>query len=185
MVKKNGHNAFSVMGRIKETADVRRSRQADGGYVGFTLNVQEETWDAQSRSWVPSVTQVPLSFYSKAPEDDAMLLVPGYTVIVDGHLRGRSYSSQGEQKNTVDLRIDNIDVIEPHLTKGSSITPGVQEQEGRKGSGLQAGYREQAKQAEPQHSASTPEERIARVSPENYNGPIQTVEQFDDDQIPF
>lgn len=183
MVKKNGHNTFSVMGRIKETADVRRSRQADGGYVGFTLNVQEETWDAQTRSWVPSVTQVPLSFYSKAPEDDAMLLVPGYTVIVDGHLRGRSYSSQGETRNTADLRIDNIDVVEPHLTKGASITPETGGQTAGKESGLQAGYREQARQAGAQDSAT--KTGADRVAPEPYNGPVQTVEQFDDDNIPF
>ena len=163
MVKQKGHNMFSVMGRVACQPEVRNAKQAEGGYVSLTLNVQEETWDAQSRSWVPAVTQVPLSYYSKTPDEDAGRIHQGYVVIIDGHLKGRTYSSQGEQKTTVDLRIDNIDVVEPHLSSGASITPET--------GGQAAGNPAQAK--------------ADRVAPTPYNGQVQTVEQFDDDQIPF
>ena len=171
------------MGRVACQPEVRNAKQAEGGYVSLTLNVQEETWDAQSRSWVPSVTQVPLSFYSKAPDKDAGRIRQGYVVIIDGHLKGRTYSSQGEQKTTVDLRVDNIDIVEPHLSSGASITPETGGQTAGKESGLQAGYREQARQAGAQDSATMT--GADRVAPEPYSGPVQTVEQFDDDQIPF
>lgn len=46
---------------------------------------------------------------------------------------------------------------------------------------LQTGYREQAEAQKP----ATKKPDTDRVAPAPYNGPTQTVEQFDDDEIPF
>ena len=123
MVKQKSHNVFSIQGRVVGVPSVRMSRQGDGGYVDVTLNVIEEIWDADTHEFVPSTTRVPLSYYSKSPSEDAGRLKSGYAVIIDGHVRGRSYTDgQGGQRLAADLRVDNVDVIEPFLSGQSQAT---------------------------------------------------------------
>lgn len=141
MVKQKSHNTFSVQGRIVGVPSVRMTRQGDGGYVDVTLNVIEEIWDADTHEFVPSTTRVPLSYYSKSPSEDAGRLKSGYAVIIDGHVIGRSYTdSQGGKRLAADLRVDNVDIIEPLLGGGASLnTPGKPS--------LQAGYQAQQTEA--------------------------------------
>lgn len=181
MVKQKSHNTFSIQGRIVGVPSVRMSRQGDGGYVDVTLNVIEEIWDADTHEFLPSTTRVPLSYYSKSPSEDAGRLKSGYAVIVDGHVRGRSYTdNQGGQRLSTDLRVDNIDIIEPFLSGQSQATPAAR---GTGRPSMQAGYQEQATIAGQQKQ--TTEKTPSKVAPAPYNGPAQTVEQFDDDDIPF
>ena len=181
MVKQKSHNTFSIQGRVVGVPSVRMSRQGDGGYVDITLNVMEEMWDPQAQAYLPNTTKVPLSYYSKVPQEDSQRLKPGYAVIVDGHVRGRSYTDgQGGQRLAADLRVDNVDVIEPFLSKDAHATPASR---GTGRPSMQAGYQEQATIAEQQKQ--TTEKTPSKVAPAPYNGPAQTVEQFDDDDIPF
>lgn len=184
MVKQKSHNTFSVQGRIVGVPSVRMTRQGDGGYVDVTLNVIEEIWDADTHEFVPSTTRVPLSYYSKSPSEDAGRLKSGYAVIIDGHVRGRSYTdNQGGQRLATDLRVDNIDIIEPFLSGQSQATPAPQETPKMAGvkPSLQTGYREQAEAQKP----ATKKPDTDRVAPAPYTGPTQTVDEFDDDEIPF
>lgn len=182
MVKQKSHNTFSIQGRIVGVPSVRMSRQGDGGYVDVTLNVIEEIWDADTHEFLPSTTRVPLSYYSKSPSEDAGRLKSGYAVIVDGHVRGRSYTdNQGGQRLATDLRVDNIDIIEPFLSGQSQATPAHEAPKAAGKPSLQAGYQEQT---EAQKTAIR-KTGADRVAPAPYNGPTQTVEQFDDDEIPF
>lgn len=184
MVKQKSHNSFSIQGRIVGAPGIRMSRQGDGGYVDVTLNVIEEVWDPQAQAYLPNTTRVPLSYYSKAPQEDSQRLKPGYAVIIDGHIRGRSYTdSQGGQKLAADLRVDNVDIIEPFLSNGGSITPEPEARKAASKPSMQAGYQEQATIAGQQKQ--TTEKTPCKVAPAPYNGPAQTVEQFDDDDIPF
>lgn len=181
MVKQKSHNVFSIQGRVVGVPSVRMTRQGDGGYVDVTLNVIEEIWDADTHEFVPSTTRVPLSYYSKSPSEDAGRLKSGYAVIIDGHVRGRSYTdNQGGQRLATDLRVDNIDIIEPFLSGQSQATPASR---GTGRPSMQAGYQEQATIAGQQKQ--TTEKTPSKVAPAPYNGPAQTVEQFDDDDIPF
>lgn len=181
MVKQKSHNTFSIQGRVVGVPSVRMSRQGDGGYVDITLNVMEEMWDPQAQAYLPNTTKVPLSYYSKVPQEDSQRLKPGYAVIVDGHVRGRSYTDgQGGQRLAADLRVDNVDVIEPFLSKDTHATPAAR---GTGRPSMQAGYQEQATIAGQQKQAT--EKTPSKVAPAPYNGPAQTVEQFDDDDIPF
>lgn len=182
MVKQKSHNVFSIQGRIVGAPSVRMSRQGDGGYVDVTLNVVEEVWDADTRAFVQSTTRVPLSFYSKDPDAESRRLRSGYAVIVDGHIRGRSYTdSQGGQRLSTDLRVDNIDIIEPFLSNGGSITPEPEARKAASKPSMQAGYKEQAEAQKP----ATKKPDTDRVAPAPYTGPTQTVDEFDDDEIPF
>lgn len=182
MVKQKSHNNFSLSGRVVGVPGVRMSRQGEGGYVDVTLNVIEEIWDADTHEFVPSTTRVPLSYYSKAPQEDSARLKPGYAVIVDGHVRGRSYTdSQGGQRLATDLRVDNIDIIEPFLSNGGSITPEPEARKATSKPSMQAGYKEQAEEQKP----ATRKPDTSRVAPAPYTGPTQTVDEFDDDEIPF
>lgn len=156
------HNSFSVEGRLADRPDIRYS-QTEGGFISFTLIVSEETWNPDTRKFEVAKSRLPLSFYSKNPEEDIVGLNKGVAVIVDGHLRGRSYNSNGESKLTADIRVDNIDIIEPMLSQGQPQAQGQ-------------GVKTQA-------SAQAPKRKS--VEPPPYNGPDTTVEQFDDDPIPF
>lgn len=182
MVEQKSHNTFSIQGRVVGVPGVRMAKQGDGGYVDVTLNVIGKIWDANMRTFVPSTEKVPISFYSKTPSEDAGRLKSGYAVIVDGHVIGRSYTdSQGGQRLATDLRVDNIDIIEPFLSNGGSITPEPEARKATSKPSMQAGYKEQAEEQKP----ATRKPDTSRVAPAPYNGPTQTVEQFDDDEIPF
>lgn len=181
MVEQKSHNTFSIQGRVVGVPSVRMAKQGDGGYVDVTLNVIGKIWDANMRTFIPSTEKVPISSYSKTPSEDAGRLKSGYAVIVDGHVIGRSCTdSQGCKRLAADLRVDNVDVIEPFLSKDAHATPASR---GTGRPSMQAGYQEQATIAEQQKQ--TTEKTPSKVAPAPYNGPAQTVEQFDDDDIPF
>lgn len=141
MVEQKSHNTFSIQGRVVGVPGVRMAKQGDGGYVDVTLNVIGKIWDANMRTFVPSTEKVPISFYSKTPSEDAGRLKSGYAVIIDGHVIGRSYTdSQGGKRLAADLRVDNVDIIEPLLGGGASLNaPGKPS--------LQAGYQAQQTEA--------------------------------------
>ncbi len=169
MTKYKTHNMFSIQGRLTENAEIKYS-QTEGGYIQLSLKVLEEAWNPETRKFDLVPSRLPLSYYSKNPEQDAVGLNKGVAVIVDGHLRGRSYTdNRGAQRETADIRVDNIDIIEPFLSRQTAQESATAQQ------ATAQPLAQQQEQPAPKRS----------VEPPPYDGPTVPVEKFDDDPIPF
>lgn len=161
MIRRVSHNFWSIAGSVKSEPSVYMSANGTGGRLSITLTVMGRRWNKEARVFEDVLQDLPVSYYSDKPDEDAHNLTTGTYVIIDGHFEPRSYESNSGQRTVLEPRADNIDIIQPPKTYTPPTAPRYQQQT------YPQSYGKPQQQVQPAPATQ------------------ETPETFDSDEIPF
>lgn len=161
-------NVVAMVGRLTRDSELRMT-QSGSGILRFSIAVNRRKRSADG-SWSDEANFFDCSMFGKSAQTMANYLKKGRQVSILGELRQDRWNGQdGQTRNRVEIAVNSLQLLGSRQDGGAAPSDGYQSQ---------SGY------AQPQRSY-TPQPATPAPAPQPDSQDAPSIDQFDDEVIPF